>query len=439
MSVNRREFTAAAGLFVIAAGLPRPALAQGAAKVVIIGGGPGGATAANQIKNLDPAIDVTLIEPKEAFTTCFYSNLFIGGFRTFQSITHTYEGLKKRGIKVVTDAASGVDAAAKTVTLGKGGTLPYDRLIMAPGIDIKYDTIEGYSKDAAEVMPHAWQAGAQTVLLKEKLLSLPEGGVVVMSIPGNPYRCPPGPYERACMIAHFLKTRKPKSKLILFDAKATFSKQGVFEEAFAEYYKDIIEVNLTNEIDDYSVVKVDPATGEVTAKSGRKEKAALANIIPAQRAGQIAQLAGVTEGDWCPINPENFSSAKVKDVWVVGDAAIAADMPKSAFTSASQAAVAAADIVADLTGKERTAGKYRNTCWSMVAPDNSAKIGGDYVPGVKDGKKFLEVHDPFVSKPGESADVRRDTYNESAAWYDSFTNALFAKDAAGTATAGKGQ
>lgn len=436
MTLNRREFTAGSGSLALSLVLARPALAQGAAKVVVIGGGPGGATAANQLKTLDPGLDVTLIEPKEAFTTCFYSNLFIGGFRSFQSITHTYDGLKKRGIRVVADSASGVDTAAKIITLAGGGKVPYDRLVLAPGIDIKYDSIEGYSKEAAEIMPHAWQAGAQTVLLKEKLLTLPEGGLVVMSIPGNPYRCPPGPYERACMIAHFLKTRKPKSKLVLFDAKQTFSKQSVFEEAFAEYYKDIIEVNLTDEIDDYSVVKVDAGTGEVTAKSGRKEKAALANIIPAQKAGRIAELAGVTEGDWCPINPENFTSTKVKDVWVVGDAAIAADMPKSAFTSASQATVAAADIVADLSGKPRVAGKYRNTCWSMLAPENSAKIGGDYMPAVRDGKPFLEAHDPFVSQPGESPELRRETYAESAGWYESFTNAMFAKDA-GSATAGK--
>lgn len=432
--INRREFAAGAGLLAVTAtAFGRPALAQGAAKVVIIGGGPGGATVANRIKSSDPAIDITLIEPKDAFTTCFYSNLFIGGFRSFASITHTYDGLKKRGIKVVTDLASGVDTAAKTVTLSKGQTVPYDRLVIAPGIDIKYGSIEGYSPEAAEIMPHAWQAGPQTVLLKEKLLAMSDGGTVIMSVPGNPYRCPPGPYERACMIAHFLKTRKPKSKLIIFDAKKTFSKQGVFEEAFAEYYKDIVELNLTNEIDDYSVVKVDPGTGEVTTKSGRKERAAVANIIPAQKAGGIAEKAGCNEGDWCPINPENFTSPKVKDVYVVGDAAISADMPKSAFTASSQGAFVAADIVADLAQKPREKGKYRNTCWSMVAPDNSAKIGGDYVPGVKDGKAFLEVKEPFVSKPGESADLRRETFNESAAWYETFTNDLFAKDAASAA------
>lgn len=432
MKITRREFSglaAGAGLIAATGGLSRPVRAQSTPKVVIIGGGPGGATAANHIKNADPAIDVTLVEPKDVFTTCFYSNLFIGGFRSFASITHSYDGLRKRGIRVVTDSATAIDTAGKSVSLARGAQLSYDRLIVAPGIDVKYDSIEGYSEKAAEVMPHAWTAGAQSVLLKEKLLAMSDGGVVVMAIPPNPYRCPPGPYERACMIGHFLKTRKPKSKLILLDAKKTFSKQAVFEEAFAEYYKDIIEINLTNEIDDYRVVKVDAATGEVTAKSGRKERASVANIIPAQKAGAIAHAAGLVEGDWCPIDPNNFTSTKAKDVYIVGDAAIAADMPKSAFTSASQAAVAAADIVADLGSKPRSAGKYRNTCWSMVAPDNSAKIGADYVPGEREGKKFLEAKDPFVSKPGESAELRRETFNESAAWYESFTNALFAKQA----------
>jgi sulfide dehydrogenase [flavocytochrome c] flavoprotein chain len=292
---------------------------------------------------------------------------------------------------------------------------------------LKFDSIEGYSEATAETMPHAWQGGQQTWLLKEKLLALPDGGNVVMSAPPNPYRCPPGPYERACMIAHFLKTRKPNSKLIIFDAKKTVSKQPVFEEAFRDIYKDIVEFNLTNEIDDYTVTKVNPATGEVTTKSGRTEKAALANIIPAQKAGSIAAKAGLTEGDWCPVNPDNFMSLKAKDVYVVGDAAIAADMPKSAFAAGSQGGIVAADILADLGGKDRKPGVYRNTCWSMIAPDNSAKIGADYKAGKKDGKGFLEATGPFVSKAGESADVRRETFTESANWYDSFTADLFGK------------
>ena len=430
--ITRREFALlAAGASAVAATteFTRHAYAAGPAKIVIIGGGPGGASVANRLKAADASLDVTLIEPKDKYTTCFYSNLYIGGFRSFNSITHDYEGVKKRGINVITDTATAIDTTSKTVTLARGSApLNYDRLVVAPGIDFKFETIEGYSPEAAKLMPHAWQGGEQTWLLKEKLLALPDGGLIVMAAPPNPYRCPPGPYERACMIGHFLLTKKPKAKLIIFDPKKTFSKQAIFEEAFNEYYKDVIEINLTNEIDDYAVVKVNAATSEVTTKSGRTERAALANIIPAQKAGAIAAKAGLTEGDWCPVHPENFTSTKAKDVYVLGDAATAADMPKSAFSAVSQAGIVAADIIADLASKPRAPGKYRNTCWSMLAPDNSAKIGGDYVPGTKDGKAFLEVKDPFISKPGESADLRRQTYQESADWYQTLVADLFGEE-----------
>lgn len=427
--ITRREFArlaAGVGAALATGELPCPAIASGAAKIVIIGGGPGGATVANRLKAEDANLDVTLIEPKEKYTTCFYSNLYLGGFRTFKSITHDYEGVKRRGITVVTDAAESIDPAAKTVRLTRGSTsLAYDRLVVAPGIDLKYETIEGYSPEAAKVMPHAWIGGEQTWLLKEKLLALPDGGLVVMAAPPNPYRCPPGPYERACMIGHFLKTNKPRAKLVIFDPKKTYSKQAIFEEAFNAYYKDIIEINLTNEIDDYAVVRVNAETGEVTTRSGRTERAALANIIPAQKAGAIAARAGLTEGDWCPVHPENFTSTKAKDVYVLGDAAIAAEMPKSAYSAVSQAGVVAADIIADLSGKPRVEGRYRNSCWSMVAPDNSAKIGGDYVPAVRNGVPFLEVKDPFISKPDDSAEVRRQTYQESVDWYQTLVADLF--------------
>jgi NADPH-dependent 2,4-dienoyl-CoA reductase/sulfur reductase-like enzyme len=424
---TRREFNAlvaAAGVATVS-GLSRPALAAGRAKVVIIGGGPGGAAVAGRLKSADDSLDITLIEPKVKYTTCFYSNLYLGGFRSFKSITHDYEGVKKRGITVVTDTATGIDTAGKKVTLAKGAVLTYDRLVVAPGIDFKYDAIEGYSPEAAKIMPHAWQGGEQTWLLKEKLLALPDGGLVVMGVPPNPYRCPPGPYERACMIAYFLKTKKPKARLVLFDAKKTYSKQAVFEEAFAEYYKDIVEINLTNEIDDFAVVKVDAKTGVVTTKAGRTERAALANIIPPQKAGAIAASAGLTDGDWCPVHPENFTSTKASDVYVLGDAAVANDMPKSAYSAMSQASVVAADIIASLKGMPRSIGRYRNTCWSMVAPDNSAKIGGDYVPATKGGKSVLEIKDGFISKADDSADLRRGNVQESADWYQSAVDDLF--------------
>ena len=191
---------------------------------------------------------------------------------------------------------------------------------------------------------------------------------MAMVMPNNPFRCPPGPYERACMIAHFLKSRKPKSKLVILDPKRAFSKQPVFVEAFDKYYKGIIELNLSTEIDDYSVVSVDPKTKEIVTKAGKRVRADVANIIPQQRAGEIAAKAGVNEGDWCPINPENFSSKKVQDIYVLGDAAIAAEMPKSAFSANSQAKVVAADIVAALAKKDKFEPRYRNTCWSLLAP-----------------------------------------------------------------------
>ena len=289
--------------------------------------------------------------------------------------------------------------------------------MLSPGIDFNYGAIEGYSAAAAEIMPHAWKAGPQTLLLMKQLEAMDDGGVVVMTVPGNPYRCPPGPYERACMIAHFLKTKKPKSKLVIFDAKPTFSKQGAFEEAFEKYYAGIIDLNLTNEIDDFHVVRVDPKAMEVETKSGIKLKGAVVNIIPPQTAGDIAIKTGCAEGAWCPIKPENFSSAKVAGVYVLGDAAIAADMPKSAYSANSQGKMVAADILADLAGGERVAARYRNTCWSLLAADDSIKIGADYTPGEKDGKPMLAPSGPFVSQKGESAEVRHKNYAEGLAWY----------------------
>ena len=217
-------------------------------------------------------------------------------------------------------------------------------------------------------MPHAYNTdGAQKKLLKDQLEAMEDGGTVLVLPPNNPFRCPPAPYERVCMIAHYLKTTKPKSKLIVLDPKKNFSKQAVFMEAIERYYKDIVEMHLSNEIDDFSVVRVDPKTKEVETKDGTKWKGSVVNVIPQQSAGEIAIKAGCAEGDWCPINPENFSSAKVADVYVLGDASIATEMPKSAFSANSQAKVVAADILAQLAGRDKFPPRFRNTCWSLVA------------------------------------------------------------------------
>ncbi len=406
------------------------AVAKGSTKVVIVGGGAGGATVARILKSEAPQLEVSIVETQPIYTTCFNSNHYFGGFRTFESLQHSYDGLRKLGITVATDTAYNVDTAKKTVALAGGKTLAYDRLVLSPGIAFQWEAIEGYSPQTAEVMPHAWKAGEQTLILMRQLEAMEDGGVVVMAVPDNPYRCPPGPYERACMIAHFLKTKKPKSKLIILDAKRTFSKQPAFEEAFAKYYDGIIDLNLTNEIDDFKVVRVDPATMEVFTESGERVKAAVANIIPPQKAGDIAHVAGCAEGNWCPIKPETFASTKVKDVYVLGDSSIATQMPKSAFSANSQGKSVAADILADLAGAERFPARYRNTCWSLLAADDSIKIGASYQPGEADGKAILKASGGFVSHPNESAEVRKQNYLEGRAWYHAIIADAFNDDTA---------
>jgi len=404
---------------------PRVTVAATAAKIVVVGGGPGGATVANVLKQRNPDLSVTLVEPKPAYTTCFGSNHYIGGLRTFESITHSYRGLKALGITVATDSAKAIDTSARTVTLAGGDTLSYDRLVVAPGIDFKFDGVEGYTEAASEILPHAWRGGVQTQMLRNQLEQMDDGGVVLLAPPRAPYRCPPGPYERACTIANYLKTHKPRSKLIIVDPKMSFSKQPVFVEAFAKYYQDIVELHLTDDIDDFALARVDVDTREITTKSGLKVTAAVVNIIPDQRAGDIALRAGLTEGDWCPIEPESFASKKAKDVFVIGDAAIATDMPKSAYSANSQAHAVAERILAELAGKPTPAASYFNTCWSFVAPDDTVKIGADYRPGDFGGKFALAPANAFVSKPGEPASLRKANSEEGDRWYDTLALDIF--------------
>ncbi len=438
--IDRRQLTA--GLASLSLGLmvgPSHARSAERGRVAIIGGGPAGATVAVTLKRAVPDLSVTLIEPQRKYTSCFYSNHFIGGFLPFGRITNNYDGLVALGINVIHERATAIDAAKREVRVENAPNVAYDRLVVAPGIGFKFGAIEGYSEVAAYQMPHAWSGGRQSRLLRERLDDMPNGGLVVIAAPRNPYRCPPGPYERACLIANYLKREKPKSKLIILDPKMSFSKQPVFEEAFAKYYKDIIELRLTNDIDDMSVVRVDPKTGEVVTKSGEKFKAAVANIIPDQTAGAIALESGLAEGDWCPIKPESFQSAKVENVYVVGDSTIAAEMPKSAFSANSQARAVASHILADLTGAERPAAAYRNTCWSMLAPDDSVKIGADYSPGDVKGKHALVPKNSFVSQPHETAALRKENYEESLAWYRTLTDDIFAKSASATGKLPNGQ
>ena len=421
--ITRRDFTVGAGVAALStAGLPTFATAQGKGRVVIVGGGAGGATVAHLVKKGAPQLDVTLVEVQPTYTTCFFSNLYLGGFRTFDSITHSYDGLKKVGVKVVQDWATGVDAGKKTVSLKGGGKLVYDKLVLSPGIDFKWGAIEGYSREVAEKLPHAYQAGVQTQILKKQLEGMKSGGTVIMVTPPNPFRCPPGPYERASMIANYLKKNKPKSKLMIFDPKPKFSKMALFQEAWENHYSDIIEW-VGPDMSGGGAKKVDPGTMTVTLADGETAKGDVINVIPPQKAGSIAFAAGCTEGDWCPINPDDFSSAKVKDIYVLGDASVAKSMPKSGFSANSQAKVVVNALQAELAGKKKYPARYRNTCWSLVSDDDGVKVGAAY----KGGDKQVDVTSKFISKPGENAELRKTTYLESLDWYTAMTNEMFAK------------
>lgn len=352
---------------------------QGSAHVVVVGGGFGGATAARYIKRFNPALKVTLIEPNKIFYTCPFSNLVLGGLREMDQIAHRYDNLAAFGIDIVHDYVESVDADKKSVHLKNNPTSPihYDKLVLSPGIDIRWNVLEGYDEAAAELAPHAWKAGEQTVLLKKQLEAMPENGNFVMVVPEAPFRCPPGPYERASMVAHYLKHNKPQAKLIILDANDNFSKQGLFEQGWNTFYSDIIErvpFSLGGK-----VTRVDAQTLEAETDFGDIIKADVLNVIPPQQAGLIAQQTGVTnESLWVPINPNTFESSLIKDIYVVGDATIAAPMPKSGFSANTQAKVAAAAIVADLAGKEPSQGYYSNTCYSLIAPDYGISVAGVY-------------------------------------------------------------
>lgn len=365
-----------AGL-ALPATLAMPRLARGASpKVVVIGGGFGGGTAAKYVKKFLPQAEVTLVERDRQFVTCPFSNLVIGGLVKMEQITHGYDKIAKRGVKVVHDEAVGVDPASRRVTLKGGAVLDYDRLVLAPGIDLNYEGLPGYSEAAAEIMPHAWKAGPQTLLLKKQLEAMNDGGTVIIVAPANPFRCPPGPYERAGMIAWYLKKNKPKSKILIFDPKEKFSKQALFFESYETLYPGMIQ--WIGGKQGGKVERVDPAAMTVEAGFG-EEKGDVINVIPPQRAGKIAQIAGVAdEKGWCPIKPLSMESTMVAGIHVVGDACIAGAMPKSGTAANSQARNAAAAIAAALEGKPAPEPSFANTCYSVVADGYGFSVTGIY-------------------------------------------------------------
>jgi sulfide dehydrogenase [flavocytochrome c] flavoprotein chain len=375
---SRREFLKTAAAGATAAVLPLPALAQGAAgRVVVVGGGFGGATCARFVKRIDPRISVTLVEATPTFIACPFSNLVITGLRELKAQEFGYDRLAADQVAVQISPATAVDAQARSVTLGNGTRLPYDRLVLAPGIDIRWDGLPGYTEAAAERMPHAWKAGEQTLLLRRQLDAMADGGTVVITAPANPFRCPPGPYERGSLIAYYLKTRKPKSKLIILDAKDAFSKQRLFQNAWKALYPNLEWVSLSA---GGKVTSVDVGAMTLVTDFGR-HKADVANVIPPQKAAGIADIAGAADrSGWCPIDPATFESKLQPNVHVIGDASIAGAMPKSAFSANAQAKVCAAAVAKLLAGGKPDEPKLINTCYSLVAPDYGISVAGDYRP-----------------------------------------------------------
>lgn len=415
MTLDRRSFLKLLGAGAGAAGLPMVGRAaelmpKTARRVVVIGGGYGGTIAAKYVRMMDPSIEVVLIERNKQFTSCPFSNFYIAGLMNDMSaLTIGYDKLAaNHGIKMVYDEVTGIDPAAKVVAT-KSGTLSYDRLIVSPGIDFRTEEIEGYDAETPNLAPHAWKAGEQSTLLRNQLQAMPDGGKMIISMPLTPYRCPPGPYERSCLIAHYLKTHKPKSKLILLDANPdVVSKKPLFTKAWNEYYKDIFEY-----VPGKKVTKIDAKDKTVYIEGIEDMKADVINLIPAQRAGNIAVAAGLVGDDkkWCPVNQVTFESAKHKDIHVIGDACIAGPMPKSGYSANSEAKVCAANVVALMNGKETVDLSGINVCYSAISDHGSVSVANVYA--IKEGKIISVPNSGGISPVDLSLVKAEHAYGES--------------------------
>lgn len=427
-NITRRRFLELAGAAGMLAGLPAFAWPLGAkakskARVVIVGGGFGGATCAKYLRRFDAGLDITLIERERRFYTCPFSNMVLGGTLELDAIAHDYNGLReKHKITILHDEVVGGDPVAHSLQLSSGRTLAYDKLVVSPGIDFQWDALEGYDEAGAKLIPHAWKAGEQTRILRTQLTAMKDGGLVVIAPPGNPFRCPPGPYERASMIAHYLQQHKPKSKILILDAKDKFSKQPLFTQGWNDLYKGMIE--WVKASDGGRLQGVDVAKRTLISELGDKHKADVINLIPPQKAGALAHALHLTNNDgWCPVNQKTFESLVHKDVHVIGDASVAGKMPKSGFSANSQGKVCAAAIAAGLQGVELPDTSYVNTCYSLVAPNYGISVAAVYR---HDGNSIVKVTGAGgVSPKDADAAFRKQEADYARGWYDSITADAF--------------
>uniref|UniRef100_A0A1S7LJA2 Sulfide dehydrogenase [flavocytochrome c] flavoprotein chain n=1 Tax=Magnetococcus massalia (strain MO-1) TaxID=451514 RepID=A0A1S7LJA2_MAGMO len=390
-------------------------------QVVVIGGGYGGAVAAKYIRKADPSVAVTLIEQNKHYYSCPLSNPVITGLRDLEVQKWGYEGLAKHGIKVVIDQVTGIDAGSKTVATKGGDKFGYDKLVVSPGVDFRWEAIEGMSPEASEMMPHAWKAGPQTITLRDQLMSLENGKPFILVAPPNPFRCPPGPYERASLVAHYLRKHKPKSKVLLLDPKDKFSKFGLFRGAWKELGYEPNYIEWVPAAEGGKVTRVDAKAGKVYTDMDEFQSTAV-NVIPPMKAGAIAAKAGLTDkSGWCPVDLKTFESKLAKDVYVIGDSSIAKGLPKSGYAANSEAKVAANAVVASLNGQPAPMPSYVNTCYSLIAPEYGISVA--LVSTYKDGKISKVSGGLSPSKASKAFRKQEAYYAES--WYQSIMKDTF--------------
>ena len=366
----------------------RPAGNLSSAKVVVAGGGFAGLNAAKALKSMAPELQVSLIEKNRTYLSCPGSNQVIAGMTPIKDLAHNGAGgAETLGIKVVVDNITRIDSGYKSVTLASGQSLPFDRLIMAPGMDFRWDAIEGYDEAASAAIPHAWKAGEQTELLRRQIVALRPGGTVVITVPDNPYRCPPGPYERASLIAHYLKRHNPRAKVLILDAKTRFPKQPAFTHAWHQLYPGMVEwISSEHE----GVIDHVDTRRRVVYTEFNQYDADVLNVIPPQHAGNLATLADLLdETGWCPVDPLTFESLKIPGIHVIGDACSAAPMPKSAFSAQSQARACASAVVDLLTGQAPLPTRLINHCYSFIDPERAISVTGVY--GYQPSTQALET------------------------------------------------
>ncbi|MBF0470490.1 MAG: FAD-dependent oxidoreductase [Gammaproteobacteria bacterium] len=430
MSITRRGFMQSVGAATAVGLIGAPHLALGASKkVVVVGGGTGGATAAKYIRMADPSIEVTLIEANEHYYTCYLSNEVLSDERSIDSIKFGYSGLQGHGVKVVHDTVSEIDAAGMVVKTKSGKSYGYDKCIVSPGISLNYGAIDGYSHEAAESIPHAWKAGPQTSLLRKQLHEMKDGGTFVIVAPPNPFRCPPGPYERASQVAMFMKAHKPNSKVLILDPKPAFSKKGLFEQAWKKFYgygtdnSMITWKGTPSGSDDNVVSAVDVASKTVT--TGFDDvKADVLNIIPPQMAGKVAIDSGLAnDKGWCPVKLKTFESTLHKNIHVIGDSSVATGMPKSGYAANSQAKVTASAVIAMLNGQEPGIPSYVNTCYSIAGHNHGFSVAAVYKLA-EDESKIVSVAGGLTPMDASEEQLRREV-EFAYSWFNNVTNDAF--------------